>query len=76
MSQQMDVDGVAPPDPAVQDDSISSEILCMPSASIRTRTQLLDSEMRIMRSEVQRVTHNVNMQKGKIRENTERIRVG
>ncbi len=47
----------------------------MSTDSIRNRTQLLDGEIRIMRSEVQRVTHSVQTQKEKIKENTERIKV-
>jgi hypothetical protein len=47
----------------------------MSTDSIRNRSQLLDGEIRIMRSEVQRVTHSVQTQKEKIKENTERIKV-
>lgn len=39
------------------------------------RTRLLDNEIKIMRSEVLRITHELAAQKDKIKENTEKIKV-
>lgn len=42
---------------------------------ITSRTRLLDNEIRIMKSELMRINHELNAQKEKIRENTEKIKV-
>lgn len=42
---------------------------------IKSRTHLLDNEIRIMRSEVQRINHSVSMLKERIKDNNERIKV-
>lgn len=42
---------------------------------LKSRTQLLDNEIRIMRSEVTRINHSVQNLKEKIKENNERIKV-
>ena len=42
---------------------------------IVSRARLLDNEIRIMRSEVTRINHDLTTQREKIRENTEKIRV-
>jgi len=47
----------------------------MSADDIRSRTQLLDNEIRIMRSEVQRINHSSQTLKEKIKENNERIKV-
>lgn len=47
----------------------------MSADDLRSRTQLLDNEIRIMRSEVQRINHGVQTLKDKIKENNERIKV-
>jgi 26S proteasome regulatory subunit T5 len=39
------------------------------------RTRLLDNEIKIMRSEVLRISHELSAQKDKIKENTEKIKV-
>ena len=38
-------------------------------------TRLLDNEIRIMKSEVMRISHELQTQKDKIRENTEKIKL-
>lgn len=48
----------------------------MSADDLRSRTQLLDNEIRIMRAEVQRINHGVQSLKEKIKENNERIKVG
>lgn len=47
----------------------------MPVDDIIGRTRLLDSEIKIMRSEHTRIQHELQTQKDKIKENTEKIRV-
>ena len=47
----------------------------MGADDLKTRTQLLDNEIRIMRAECQRINHGVQSLKEKIKENNERIKV-
>jgi 26S proteasome regulatory subunit T5 len=47
----------------------------MSAEDLKGRTHLLDNEIRIMRSEVQRINHGVQTLKDRIKENTERIKV-
>ena len=42
---------------------------------VTSRTRLLENEIRIMRLEVTRITHEIHNQKEKIKENTEKIKV-
>jgi len=42
---------------------------------IISRTRLLENDIRIMRLEVTRITHEIHNQKEKIKENTEKIKV-
>jgi 26S proteasome regulatory subunit T5 len=56
-------------------EQLDEEILRMGADDLRSRTQLLDNEIRIMRSEVQRINHCVQSLKEKIKENNERIKV-
>ncbi|PAA93378.1 hypothetical protein BOX15_Mlig011526g1 [Macrostomum lignano] len=51
------------------------EVLRMSNDEIVRRTRLLDNEIRIMRSELTRVNHETSMQKEKIKENAEKIKV-
>lgn len=64
-----------PPLAPVDEEEIPLEIMKMSNESIRNRAQLMDGEIRIMRSEVQRLTHNMQTIKDKIKENAERIKV-
>jgi|UniRef100_A0AC35EZ21 26S proteasome regulatory subunit T5 len=64
--EKMEVDGEEP---------LDDEILRMPADDIKSRTQLMDNEIRIMRSDVQRINHSVQALKEKIKENNERIKV-
>ncbi|KAI2662555.1 26S proteasome regulatory subunit 6A [Labeo rohita] len=56
-------------------DGIGEEVLKMSTEEIVQRTRLLDSEIKIMKSEVLRVTHELQAMKDKIKENTEKIKV-
>lgn len=47
----------------------------MSTDDLRSRTTLLDNEIRIMRSEVQRINHSIQTLKDRIKENNERIKV-
>lgn len=47
----------------------------MSADDLKSRTHLLENEIRIMRSEVQRINHSVQTLKERIKENNERIKV-
>lgn len=47
----------------------------MSAEQLRERTLILDNQIRLMRSEIQRINHNVQTLKDKVKENNERIKV-
>ena len=47
----------------------------MTGDEIKSRTRLLDSEIKIMKSELMRTSHELAAQKDKIKENAEKIKV-
>lgn len=51
------------------------DVAAMSADDILSRTRLLENEVRIMRLEVTRITHEIHNQKEKIKENTEKIKV-
>lgn len=57
------------------EDSLGEEVLRMSTDEIVGRGRLLDNEVKIMRSEIMRITHELQTQKEKIKENTEKIKV-
>ncbi|KHJ94108.1 hypothetical protein OESDEN_05971 [Oesophagostomum dentatum] len=57
------------------EEALDEEILRMAPEDLKSRTHLLDNEIRIMRSEVQRINHSVSTLKERIKENNERIKV-
>ncbi|XP_014665246.1 PREDICTED: 26S protease regulatory subunit 6A-B [Priapulus caudatus] len=57
------------------EDALGEEILRMSSDEIVSRTRLLDNEIKIMKSEVMRISHELQAQKEKIKENAEKIKV-
>ncbi|KAK5970336.1 Proteasome (Prosome macropain) 26S subunit ATPase 3 [Trichostrongylus colubriformis] len=57
------------------EEALDEEILRMAPEDLKSRTHLLDNEIRIMRSEVQRINHSVSMLKERIKDNNERIKV-
>lgn len=59
----------------VQDDILTEEILRYGNDEIQSRTRLLDTEVKIMKSETMRISHELQAQKEKIKENNEKIRV-
>ncbi|SCV06115.1 LANO_0H22430g1_1 [Lachancea nothofagi CBS 11611] len=56
------------------DVEIDQEILNLPTAELQTRTKLLDNEIRIFRSELQRLSHENNVMLEKIKDNKEKIK--
>jgi len=60
---------------ADEDDTLGEEVLRMSTTDIIGRTRLLDSEVKIMRSEIMRISHELQSQKDKIKENVEKIKV-
>jgi len=57
------------------EDDLGEEIRNMSVNEIRSRTRLLDNEIRIMKSETGRIKHELNTMKDKIKENTEKIKI-
>ena len=57
------------------EDGLDAEVLRMSNEELVSRTRLLDNEIRIMKSEILRVTHEQQAMKDKIKENTEKIKV-
>ena len=58
-----------------EEDDILSDMQKMGANDITARTRLLDNEVRIMKSEIMRLQHEMQAQKDKIKENTEKIKV-
>ncbi|XP_060833312.1 26S proteasome regulatory subunit 6A-B [Rhopalosiphum padi] len=64
-------------DPSVWEDSdrVEDEILLMSNEEITSRTRLLDNDIKVMKSDVMRISHELQSQADKIKENTEKIKV-
>lgn len=58
-----------------EQDALGEDIMRMSTEEIVSRTRLLDNEIKIMKSEVMRISHELQAQKDKIKENTEKIKV-
>ena len=56
------------------EENLSDEILSMSTADIQARTRLLDNEIRIMRSELGRLQHELQAQNETIKENEKKIK--
>lgn len=56
-----------------EEDLIDTEILHSSTRDINMRRRLLDNDMRIMKSEFQRLTHEQSAMKEKIKDNLEKI---
>ncbi|CAM9204659.1 unnamed protein product, partial [Ectocarpus sp. 8 AP-2014] len=56
-------------------DQLDEEIMKMGSEELRQRMRLLDNEIRIMRSDQDRIRHESATQKDKIKENKEKIKL-
>ncbi|XP_033124102.1 26S proteasome regulatory subunit 6A-B [Anneissia japonica] len=57
------------------EESIGEEVLRMSTDEIISLARLLDNEIKIMKSETMRIQHELQAQKEKIKENTEKIKV-
>jgi len=56
------------------EESLGEEVLRMPTDEIVSRTRLMDNEIKIMKSELMRITHELQTQNEKIRENAEKVK--
>nr|6FVT_M Chain M, 26S proteasome regulatory subunit 6A [Saccharomyces cerevisiae S288C]6FVU_M Chain M, 26S proteasome regulatory subunit 6A [Saccharomyces cerevisiae S288C]6FVV_M Chain M, 26S proteasome regulatory subunit 6A [Saccharomyces cerevisiae S288C]6FVW_M Chain M, 26S proteasome regulatory subunit 6A [Saccharomyces cerevisiae S288C]6FVX_M Chain M, 26S proteasome regulatory subunit 6A [Saccharomyces cerevisiae S288C]6FVY_M Chain M, 26S proteasome regulatory subunit 6A [Saccharomyces cerevisia len=56
------------------DDELDQEILNLSTQELQTRAKLLDNEIRIFRSELQRLSHENNVMLEKIKDNKEKIK--
>lgn len=71
-AEMTDVDGEKK-DGEKEEDLIDTEILHSSTRDINMRRRLLDNDMRIMKSEFQRLTHEQSAMKEKIKDNLEKI---
>ncbi|XP_060848360.1 26S proteasome regulatory subunit 6A-B-like isoform X2 [Rhopalosiphum padi] len=64
-------------DPSVWEDSdrVEDAILLMSNEAIISRTRLLDNDIKVMKSDIMRISHEMRFQADKIRENTDKIKV-
>ena len=69
-SKQADGDTVAPP-PDLEDD----ETRHMTIGELRQRIHLINNDIRVMKSDVQRITHDSRGQRERIRENQEKVKL-
>jgi ATP-dependent 26S proteasome regulatory subunit len=60
---------------AKEDVELDSETLAMSTNELRQRIRLLDNEIRIMRSDIQRITHESRGQRDRIQENLEKVKL-
>ena len=63
------------PPPAADEDMIDDETSAMSIAELRQRIQLIDNEIRIFRSDIQRINHESRGQRERIRENIEKVKL-
>ncbi|PPR00446.1 hypothetical protein CVT24_004507 [Panaeolus cyanescens] len=71
-SADMDVTPEAPPEETWDD--IPEDILALGTDEIKTRTRLIDNDIKVMRSERARLQHEQSVMKEKIRDNAEKIK--
>ena len=57
------------------EEGLGAEVLRMGNDELVSRTRLLDNEIKIMKSEILRVSHEQHAMKEKIKENVEKIKV-
>ena len=60
-----------PPQPDAEDD----ETRHMSISELRQRTHLINNDIRVMKSDVQRITHDSRGQRERIRENQEKVKL-
>ena len=61
--------------PAEDEDMVDDETAAMSTAELRQRIQLIDNEVRIFRSDIQRIQHESRGQRERIRENIEKVKL-
>lgn len=66
-------DGDAEMKDAEEDDVLDDEVLGLSTGDIQTRKRLLENDSRIMRSELQRLTHEKATMNEKIKDNMDKI---
>lgn len=59
----------------MQDEDLDQEILTATADELMTRVRLLEAEVKVLRSEGQRLTHEKNHMNDKIKENTEKVKL-
>lgn len=59
----------------MQDEELHQEILAATADELMTRVRLLEAEVKVLRSEGQRLSHEKNHMKDKIKENSEKIKL-
>lgn len=57
------------------EEELDPEILLMSNEELRQRIRLLDNDIRIMRSDIQRINHESNSQRERIKENNEKVKL-
>ncbi|DAZ94984.1 TPA: hypothetical protein N0F65_000616 [Lagenidium giganteum] len=57
------------------EEGVEPEILLMSNDELRQRIRLLDNDIRIMRSDIQRINHESNSQRERIKENNEKVKL-
>jgi 26S proteasome regulatory subunit T5 len=57
------------------DTAIEEELLRLSTDEILSRTKLLENDIKIMKSEISRISHEQNTMKEKVKENTDKIKV-
>lgn len=61
--------------PEEDDDILDDETRNMSTSELRQRIMLLDNDIRVMKSDVQRIAHESRAQKERIRENVEKVKM-
>lgn len=57
------------------EEGLDPEILLMSNDELRQRIRLLDNDIRIMRSDIQRINHESHAQRERIKENNEKVKL-
>lgn len=58
-----------------EEEGLMADVKKMSTDEITARARLLDNEIRIMKADIMRIQHEMQTQKDKIKENTEKIKV-
>lgn len=74
-SKQADSSDVAAPAAQPEPDPEDDETRTMSNGELRQRIHLLSNDIRVMKSDVQRITHESRGQRDRIRENQEKVKL-